>query len=87
MEGGARVINEWVYLATGKVITLTGDMTGTAPVAVIYPQTATSGTQVLAETSSQLIENNKVKFTIDIAGSNAPLPYSGSNLDNNGQLP
>jgi hypothetical protein len=86
MEGGARVVNEWVYLATGTVITLKGAMTGTAPVAVIYPEVSTSGTKVL-DGAPPLISNNKGKFNVDIAGSSSPPPYSGSTLNNDGTLP
>jgi parallel beta-helix repeat protein len=86
MEGGARVADEWVYLTSGTVITLKGDMTGTVPVAVIYPADTTTGTKVLDGTSP-LIPNNKAKFNVDIAGPNPPPPYSGSNITIDGRLP
>jgi hypothetical protein len=86
LEGGARVINEWIYLTSGTFITLKGDMTGTVPFAVIYPQDTASETKVLDGTPP-LIPNNKAKFNVDIDGSNPLSPYSGSNISVDGKLP
>jgi hypothetical protein len=77
MEGGARVIDDWIYLTTGTFITLKGDMTGETPVAAIFPQVTVAGTQVL-DGDPPLIQNNKAKFTVDFAGLANPPPYSGS---------
>jgi hypothetical protein len=86
MEGGARVIKEWVYLTSGTFITLTGDMTGAAPVAVIYPQNTSGGIKVLGG-DPPLIPNNKAKFSVDIGGSAYPPPASGSvKINDNGKL-
>jgi hypothetical protein len=65
MSGSATIDSNRVYLATGKFITLTGDMTGTTPVAVIHPQTTESGTPVLKGTDL-LVKNNEAKFGLYI---------------------
>jgi hypothetical protein len=87
MKGGARVIDDWIYLGRDTFfITLTGDLTGETPVAVIYPQNTAAGTTVLAGTPP-LIPNNRAKFYVDIAGSNPPPPYPGlSSIDDDGKL-
>ncbi|MDR2738270.1 MAG: hypothetical protein LBB68_00325 [Treponema sp.] len=86
MKGGARVIDDWIYLTTSTFITLTGDLTGETPVAAIYPQNTVAGTKVL-DGAPPLISNNKDKFNVDIAGSNSPPPYPGSLINDNGKLP
>jgi hypothetical protein len=72
MEGGARVIDEWVYLTSGTVITLRGGMTGAVPVAVIYPQDTVTGTLVLTGTGT-LVQDNEAKFNLYIPSTT----YSG----------
>jgi hypothetical protein len=83
MEGGARVVDEWVYLTSGTVITLKGDMTGTVPVAVIHPAVTTPGTPVLTGTGT-LVQDNEAKFDLYIP----PTTYSGASnrIDSNGEI-
>jgi hypothetical protein len=83
MEGGARVIDEWVYLASGTVITLKGPMTGTAPVAVIHPAVTTPGTPVLTGTGT-LVEDHEAKFDLYISSTT----YSGASnrIDSAGEI-
>ena len=69
MSGSALVASDNdVYLANGKYITVSGTLTATAPVATITPQSYSSsyssGTQVLAESTSGLVSANYDKFAV-----------------------
>lgn len=55
MKGNASVdSNNDVYLASGKVITVTGELTGTNPVATITPATWTRGTTIVQADGTNL---------------------------------
>ena len=69
MQGGAKIdSSNDVYLPSGKVITITGELTGEAPIATITPAAWKRGTVVLSASSAELIENNVGSFAMSDEG-------------------
>ena len=69
MQGGAKIdSSNDVYLPSGKVITITGELTGEAPIATITPAVWKRGTVVLSASSAELIENNVGSFAMSDEG-------------------
>ena len=69
MQGGAKIdSSNDVYLPSGKVITITGELTGEAPIATITPAAWKRGMVVLSASSAELIENNVGSFAMSDEG-------------------
>lgn len=65
MKGGAKLDSgNDVYLASGKYITITGELTGTAPVATITPASYSVGTTVLAAGTGVTLADEVGKFAL-----------------------
>jgi hypothetical protein len=78
IEGEATVdpVNDQIYLETGKYVTLSGDLTGSAPAprARIQPASLTNGIKVLGGEGT-LVHDNKDMFVLY----NGSTSYSGAN--------
>jgi hypothetical protein len=88
MSGSALInANNDVYLPSGKMITITGALTGTVPVATITPATYAITTQVLTEDNSPVVDGlvtaNYDKFTVTDGPSTAPVEWV---IDSAGKL-
>ena len=65
MQGGAKIdSSNDVYLPSGKVITITGSLTGTVPVATITPASYSVGTTVLAAGTGVTLADEVRKFAL-----------------------
>ena len=64
MSGGAVISNNDVYLAKEASIKVTGNLTGTTPVATITPASYTEDTQVLKAGSDVTLANQVGKFAV-----------------------
>lgn len=65
MKGGAEVDSgNDIYLASGKYITITGELTGTVPVATITPKSYEVGTTVLAAETGVTLADEVGKFAL-----------------------
>jgi hypothetical protein len=70
MLDGARIAaNNDIYLTTGEIITIGGNLTGAAPVAVIKPAVTTAGTQVLANNGFTAANYHKFALDPSVTGS------------------
>ncbi len=81
MSGSAALnTNNEVYLNSGKVISVTADLTGTSPFAVIKPSSYTAGSNVVTLVSGLSAGAYSSKFTVAPNGSTWGLKANGQNL-------